>query len=86
MLWRILKDYFDDTYLLFFFCCSVNILEFFLQTLNLTLSIGHTFFEWKKGKSKGAIIQTALSFTESINLPIVYIGYVTFSNYNLLTF
>lgn len=40
----------------------------------------------KEKKRKGAIVQTALSFTECINLPIIYIGYITFSNYNLLTF
>lgn len=31
-------------------------------------------------------MQTALSFTESINLSIIYSSYVTFRNYNLLTF
>lgn len=31
-------------------------------------------------------MQTALSFTESINLSIIHSGYVTFRNYNLLTF
>lgn len=40
----------------------------------------------KEKNSKGAINQTALSFPESINWLIIYIGYVTFSNNNILTF
>lgn len=40
----------------------------------------------KEKKSKGAITHMAPSFSASINLHIIYTGYVTFSNYHLLTF
>lgn len=60
------------------FCCWVNIDECFLQTLNLASSLLFTPFRMeKKKKRKGAIIQTALSFTECIHLYMIYVGCVT---------